>query len=61
MTDKKRTEEKFSDNNPEIDHDLFIKIKTVQSLPDDVVCDLLSGKGKLRFTDFKNRILHDAG
>ncbi len=52
-----KTAEDSSRAIPEIKQELFRKIKEVQSLPDDVVSDFLKSKGKLRLTDFKNKIL----
>ena len=59
MTDKKQTGENPSNSFSEVDSELFLKIKTVQSLPDDVVHEFLKSKGKLSSTDFKNRVLRD--
>lgn len=57
MTEKKKTDEISSQISSENRQELFQKIKEVQSLPDEVVSDFLKSKGKLRLTDFKNKIL----
>ncbi len=59
MSDEKQTGKNPSENLSKIEHVLFLKIKTVQSLPDNVVNDFLACKGKLRFTDFRNRIFQN--
>ncbi|MCL4550980.1 MAG: hypothetical protein M1495_20705 [Bacteroidetes bacterium] len=59
MTDKKQTGENPSNDFSEVDRELFLKIKSVQSLPDDVVYEFLKSKGKLHSTDFKSKILRN--
>jgi len=39
---------------------LFEKIKSIQSLPDDIVRNFLKSKGNLSNTKFKNKFLSDA-
>lgn len=50
----------FDASEKEIDNKLFEKIKTIQSLPDDVVHNFLKSKGSLRFTRFKNKFFSNA-
>ena len=45
-------------NNILLDIDLFLKIKTIQDLPDWVIIKLILAEGKLSETDFKKRVLN---
>lgn len=58
MTEKGKKEETHN-NFSEEERELLKKIKTVQSLPDEVVSEFLKSKGTLSSTNFKIKILSD--